>query len=174
MTRSSHPSYSTIYHPPNATGDHFTNTLEAHKWNLEKICFTGMGISIIKIRRSWDRLIFIMGIPILIIHLYLEMHPWTGKYLSHKSKIFFMRFGLSAHKTLVTQAPGLMDVCWVIANNLDKRYMSVKICQREPHLSQMIIGWISRTIQTLKWKWDMMVWQSIIFSLNEICWLDNL
>ena len=32
-----------------------------------------MGIPIIKIRRSWDRLIFIMGIPLLVRwHLYIE------------------------------------------------------------------------------------------------------
>ena len=38
--------------------------------------FPGMGISIIKIRRSWDRLIFIMGIPMLVKrHLYTETVP---------------------------------------------------------------------------------------------------
>ena len=38
-----------------------------------KTVFPGMGVSIINIRRSWDRLIFIMGIPILVrLHLYIE------------------------------------------------------------------------------------------------------
>ena len=37
------------------SGDHF---------NI-KIIFPGIGISIVKMRRSWDRLIFTMGIPIL-------------------------------------------------------------------------------------------------------------
>ena len=42
-----------------------------------KTVFPGMRISMLKIRRSWDRLIFIMGIPILVRrHLYIE----TAKY----------------------------------------------------------------------------------------------
>ena len=41
-----------------------------------KTVFQGMMISIIKIRRSWDGLIFIMGISILIIwHLYIDTDP---------------------------------------------------------------------------------------------------
>ena len=35
-----------------------------------------MGIPMLKIRRSQDRLIFNMGIPILVIHLYVETDPW--------------------------------------------------------------------------------------------------
>ena len=42
-----------------------------------KVVFPGMGISIIKIRRSRDRLIFIMGIPTLVRRcLYIETVPW--------------------------------------------------------------------------------------------------
>ena len=38
--------------------------------------FPGMGIPMLKIRRSWDRLIFNMGIPKLVRrHLYIEMAP---------------------------------------------------------------------------------------------------
>ena len=41
--------------------------------------FPGVGISIIKIRGSWHRLVFIMGIPILVrLHLYIK----TGLRLS--------------------------------------------------------------------------------------------
>ena len=41
-----------------------------------KTVFPGTVISFIKIRRSWDRLIFIHGIPILVRrHLYIEMDP---------------------------------------------------------------------------------------------------
>ena len=41
-----------------------------------KTVFTGIGISIIKIRWSWDRLIFIMGTPILVRWcLYIETCP---------------------------------------------------------------------------------------------------
>ena len=41
-----------------------------------KTVFTSMGISIIKIRWSWYRLIFIKGIPILVrLHLYTETGP---------------------------------------------------------------------------------------------------
>ena len=37
---------------------------------------SGYRISIIKITRSWDRLIFIMGILILVRHIYIETDPW--------------------------------------------------------------------------------------------------
>ena len=38
--------------------------------------FLGMGIPIIKMRRSEDRLIFLMGIPVLVReYLYIEMAP---------------------------------------------------------------------------------------------------
>ena len=41
-----------------------------------KTLSTGMGISIIKTRQMWDRLIFRMGIPILLrLHLYIETTP---------------------------------------------------------------------------------------------------
>ena len=44
--------------------------------NINKF-FPGVGISIIKIRQSSDRLIFIMGILILVRrHIYIETGPW--------------------------------------------------------------------------------------------------
>ena len=40
--------------------------------------FPGMGIRVLKIRRSWDRLIFDMAIIILVRrHLYIETAPWS-------------------------------------------------------------------------------------------------
>ena len=44
-----------------------------------KMVFSGMAIFIIKIRRSWDRLIFIMGIPILVRRHLLY---WDGRLVS--------------------------------------------------------------------------------------------
>ena len=45
-----------------------------------KMIFPGVVISIIKIRRSWDHLIFMMGIPILVKqHLYIKTAP-CGKH----------------------------------------------------------------------------------------------
>ena len=42
-----------------------------------KTLYAGYRISFIKIGRSWDRLIFIMGISVLIIlHIYFDMGPW--------------------------------------------------------------------------------------------------
>ena len=42
-----------------------------------KMVFSGMGIYIIKIRWSWDRLIYIMEISILVRrHHYIETEPW--------------------------------------------------------------------------------------------------
>ena len=41
--------------------------------------FPGMGIPMLKIRQSWDCLIFFMGIPIMVRrHLYTETAPKTG------------------------------------------------------------------------------------------------
>ena len=41
----------------------------------------GMGCSMLKIKRSWDRLIFNMGIPLLARrYLYIETDPWLIKY----------------------------------------------------------------------------------------------
>ena len=46
------------------------------QWVNMKTVFPGMGIAMLKIRRSWDRLIFNMGIPILVRqHLYIETSP---------------------------------------------------------------------------------------------------
>ena len=43
-----------------------------------KTVFPGMGIPMLKIRWSWDHLIFNMGIPILARwHLYIETAPWS-------------------------------------------------------------------------------------------------
>ena len=42
-----------------------------------KTVFPGYGIPMLKIRRSQDRLIFNMGIPILVRrHLYIDTAPW--------------------------------------------------------------------------------------------------
>ena len=52
--------------------------------------FPGMGIPMLKIRRSQDRLIFNIGIPILVRHLYIETPPrWSWQCL-----IFIMRLSL--------------------------------------------------------------------------------
>ena len=40
-----------------------------------KMVFSGMGISIIKIRRLWDHLIFVTGISVLVRHFYIETDP---------------------------------------------------------------------------------------------------
>ena len=47
-----------------------------HCFNIKTV-FQGMGIFHYKIRRSWDRLIFIMGIPILV-RRYLNIKTSTG------------------------------------------------------------------------------------------------
>ena len=47
-----------------------------------KIIFPGMGITNLKIRQSWDRLIFNMGTPIQVWqHLYIEMPPPEGTFI---------------------------------------------------------------------------------------------
>ena len=49
-----------------------------------KMVFSGMDISIIKTRQSWDCLIFIMEIPIpLRQHVYIETAPWLLMSMSY-------------------------------------------------------------------------------------------
>ena len=46
-------------------------------FNIKKVSL-GIGNSIIKVWRSWDRLICTMGIPLLVRwHLYIETAPWS-------------------------------------------------------------------------------------------------
>ena len=53
-------------------GPMYTRERTGPRLNIKTI-FTGMGMSIMKIRLSWDPLIFIMGIPLLIRrHHYIE------------------------------------------------------------------------------------------------------
>ena len=50
-----------------------------------KTIFPGMGIPMLKIRRSRDRLIFNMGIPILVRwHLHIETAPWPQWIIVYK------------------------------------------------------------------------------------------
>ena len=46
--------------------------------SIQRPSFPGLGIPVLKIRRSWDRLIFNMGIPILVRgYLYINTAPWV-------------------------------------------------------------------------------------------------
>ena len=59
-----------------------------------KTVFPGMGILMLKIRRSWDRLIFNMGIPILVRgYLYIE----TGPRVANHVTVLVSTFVLLAH-----------------------------------------------------------------------------
>ena len=51
------------------------------------------GIPMLKIRRSRDRLIFNMGIPMLVRHLYIESAPWLcGLYLRNHGDLIWVQF----------------------------------------------------------------------------------
>ena len=53
--------------------------------SIKRPSFPGMEIPMLKIRRSWDRLIFNMGIPILAWrYLYIEMAPRKAVFLYSK------------------------------------------------------------------------------------------
>ena len=59
-----------------------TDYVPMHFWlssvTIYRPSFPGMGIPMLKIRRSPDRLIFNMGIPLLVRwHLYIETAPWV-------------------------------------------------------------------------------------------------
>ena len=70
-----------------------THGISGPRLNMETV-FAGMRIPL-KIRRPWDRLIIIIGIPILVRHLYIE----TAPLLPHK----FRRgiFSLALFKCIV-------------------------------------------------------------------------
>ena len=68
---------------------------------------TSKGITIIKIRRSWDSLIFITGIPILLrLHLYIETGPSCQRLRNtihpslwlHMSKLVTRTMSSQAHR----------------------------------------------------------------------------
>ena len=66
--------------------------------------FPGMGIPVLKIRRSRDRLIFNMGIPILVRRqLYIETAPWSlpGPWLNIKMPSYQYRKSHCGDKTAV-------------------------------------------------------------------------
>ena len=50
--------------------------------SIYRLCFPGMGIPMLKIRRLWDRLLFNMGIPMLVRqYLCIETATWWRKEL---------------------------------------------------------------------------------------------
>ena len=53
--------------------------------SISRQSFLGMGIPMFKIRRYRDNLIFNMGIPMLVRHLYSEMAPWCPYYNQMRS-----------------------------------------------------------------------------------------
>ena len=64
------------------------STSQDNTWapsQYRKPSFPRMGIPMAKIGRSRDRLIFNMGSPIVVRHLYIEMAPWLVLYLSWRS-----------------------------------------------------------------------------------------
>ena len=76
-----------------------------------KTVFPGMGIPMLKIRRSWDRLIFKMGIPILVRRrLYIETGPCDHSAVVHGNEAW---------------GPNTSDLQWV---RRDDRSMIHWIC----------------------------------------------
>ena len=68
-------------------------------WRYIRPCFTGILISTIKIKRSWDRLIFIMGISVLVRrYFHIETVPkcHDGKWLSFIEPFFLNTFIISS------------------------------------------------------------------------------
>ena len=61
-----------------------------------KTVFPGIRVSIMKIKRSWDRLIFIMGISLLVRrHIYIETIP---RWLGSKKLGWFVAAGKTANR----------------------------------------------------------------------------
>ena len=93
--------------------------MHRHNQGLASIQVLGIGASIIKIRRSHDRLIFIMGIPILITrHLYIETGPrfrslkqGTGinksnTHIAQGNGLTYLPRGIASHVSPVWNYPG--------------------------------------------------------------------
>ena len=52
----------------------------------------GIGISIIQIRRLWDRLIFMMGIPILLKNnIFILRQPPIGRIVAYRLCVIYVR-----------------------------------------------------------------------------------
>ena len=69
-------------------------TRATSQYRYDKYGFPCVGISAVKLRRSWDRLIFIMGIPILVNQrCYIETTPWCwimGKFHLHLAAVVIL------------------------------------------------------------------------------------
>ena len=82
--------------------------------SIQRPSFPGMGIPMLKIRRSWDRRIFNMGMPILVRHLYIET-PLRFLRDEYESRINVNSISLVSLETLVIHKHSslrLVDLLW--------------------------------------------------------------
>ena len=83
-----------------------------------KIVFTGMVIPKLKIKWSWDRLIYNMGIPILLRrHLYIATTPWLLVNNESKDAMYMLVYARFSHSVQFcvhnTTRIGLINVIYV-------------------------------------------------------------
>ena len=69
-----------------------------------------MEIPMLKIRRSWDRLIFYMGIPILVRHLYIETAPKIQD--SRFKSIYSTMYRHQSYKTMEQCEKTNQNISW--------------------------------------------------------------
>ena len=79
-------SKSILYIVFNRGRDNLLGAESIQRWHL-----TSIGNPIMEIRRSYDRLISIMGFPILVRwRLYIESGPWYGRAIDHSRWCFVL------------------------------------------------------------------------------------
>ena len=107
-------------------GFQWLNTSKERSWNRlgpiskQRPCFQGMGIPMLKIRRSWDRLIFNMRIPILV-RRYLNIQTHTPIYC-HWGRVELSIWQSSVHPISVRKS------LWQPACVSDIDLLQMKIC----------------------------------------------
>ena len=116
-----------------------------------KAVFTDMGIVMIKIRRTWDRLIFIMGIPILVKqHLYIEWNDYFGSNFEYKDI-------LSAKKIPIVEIRQLYDGLNFMIGVHAQHLLTVPRHALYWRLSDETIwvwAWMSNYIPSLGWTYN--------------------
>ena len=114
-----------------------------------KTIFPGMRLSILKIRLSWDRLIFTMGIPILVRqHDYFEMVLISSTYQTN------WLIGLDA--VFDTERPYTTTLHWVVIWLETRRQLKIQILNKSLTLKKRhkLQGCVSQNREQLKKKYN--------------------
>ena len=130
-----------------------------------------MGIPMLKIRRSWDRLIFNMGIPVLVWrHLYIETAPRWWHRATHNAGLLSVSFKaysnlfkhthMSKHMgiSIISSMFSLLIAWWLVWYKVMANEMVLSLCQV---LQASVYNLLGCCISTCKSYGDTMIYFEI-------------